>query len=85
MRDTLETASGRHFINMFVINNSANEKLFLSHVAHQGTAGAANSPNRREGAKKWTNTSSQVTSLQFTSDNSNGIVSGSTLKVWGSN
>ena len=84
MRDTLETASGRHFINMFVINNSANEKLFLSQVVHQGTAGAGNAPNRREGAKKWTNTSSQVTSLQFTNDASNDILSGSTLKVWGS-
>ncbi len=72
------------FINGFIINTSANEKLIIAHQIEQNTAGAGNAPNRREFAGKWANTSAQITELDFTTT-SNNYTAGSFLKVWGSN
>ena len=71
-----------HFINMFIINNSANEKLVILHANNQGTAGAGFAPNRSEAVCKWANTSSQITSLKFMTGSGN--FTGGTIKVWGS-
>ena len=70
------------FINGFIINTSANEKLIIAHQIEQNTAGAGNAPNRREFVGKWANTSSQITELDFTTT-SNNYTAGSFLKVWG--
>ena len=70
-----------HFINMFVINNSANEKLGIIHSINT-TAGAGNAPNRREIAFKWANTSNQITEIDFDASTGN-YDSASFLKVWG--
>ena len=75
--------SNIHFINMFIINNSANEKLVISHTAIQNTAGAGNAPIRFEAVSKWANTSSQITSLKFMTGSGN--FTGGTIKVYGSN
>ena len=72
------------FSNCFVINNSSNEKLVISHSVSQNTAGAGTAPNRSECADKWANTSSQITSVQAIASVGN-FPSGSILKVWGSN
>ena len=72
------------FSNCFVINNSSNEKLVISHSVSQNTAGAGTAPNRSECADKWANTSSQITSVQAIASTGN-FPSGSILKVWGSN
>ena len=71
------------FSNCFVINNSSNEKLVISHSVSQNTAGAGTAPNRSECADKWANTSSQITSVQAIASAGN-FPSGSILKVWGS-
>jgi hypothetical protein len=72
------------FVNAFVINNSANEKLVITNSVHQNTAGAGNAPERREQVFKWANTSSQITEIDFDSSSGN-YSSGSIIKVWGSN
>ena len=73
------------FFNIFVVNNSANEKLCIAHIIDQGTAGAGNAPNRQESVGKWANTSSQITSIQVQNDRAGDFNTGSILKVWGSN
>ena len=70
------------FLNAFIINNSSNEKLGISHSVREATSGAGNAPERDEVVFKWTNTSSQITDISFTPQ-SGTINSGSFLKVWG--
>ena len=73
-------------INTFIINNSANEKLCISHVADRAAAGAANAPNRAEAVGKWANTANQITSLIFSSvSGAATLTSTSIMKVYGSN
>ena len=72
------------FINAFIINNSANEKLLIAHSISVGdTLGAGSAPNRGETVGKWTNTSSQITSI-VVSANADSIPAGWIIKVWGS-
>ena len=74
------------FINGFVINNSANEKLTIIHQMNQSTATAGYAPTRNEIVGKWSNTSAQITEIDI--DNPQVGVDyaiGSMLKVWGSN
>jgi len=77
-------ASGKpNFHNMFIINNSANEKLLIHNNMQANSAGATNAPTRREGVSKWANTSAQITEIDFNTSASS-FVSGARLKVWGS-
>ena len=72
------------FINMFIMNNSADEKLVISDAVQIESTelGSGYSPTtRREGAGKWINTSSQVTQIQLKKGSNN--FSGGTIKVWG--
>jgi hypothetical protein len=73
-----------HFLNMFIINNSANEKLGISHGVTQNTAGAGNAPQRKEQVHKWANTSSQITEIDIDNTDSGSYASGTIMKVWGS-
>ena len=77
-------ASTPRFTNTFMINNASNEKLGISHVALQNTAGAGNVPERDEVVHKWTNTSNQITSLTVAAS-LNTLSAGTRIKVWGSN
>ena len=69
------------FTNMFIINNSANEKLMFGHTVTQNTAGAGTAPKRDEFANKWVNTSAQITEIDFLA--ASGNITGN-LRVWGS-
>jgi len=73
-----------HFLNMFIVNNSANEKLGISHGVTQNTAGAGNAPQRKEQVHKWANTSSQITEIDINNTDSGSYASGTIMKVWGS-
>tara|TARA_R110002126_G_scaffold162965_1_gene310862 strand:+ start:449 stop:1522 length:1074 start_codon:yes stop_codon:yes gene_type:complete len=77
------SAANGHFCNMFIVNNSANEKLVISHTVSQNTAGAT-APQRREGTTKWANTSSQITEMDIDASTGNWGAN-SIVKVWGSN
>jgi len=74
-----------YFVNQFIINNSANEKLCIGHQNRIDVTGAGNTPIRSERVDKWANTSAQITEIDF--DNSLGgiDISNAYLKVWGSN
>ena len=67
--------------NIFVINNSSNEKLAIIHSVWQNTAGAGNATGRIEMVGKWVNTSSQITEIDV--DSNFNWNSGSIIKVWG--
>ena len=76
------TGAGVYFFNMFIINNSANEKLVISHLNQGITAGAGIAPERIEGVFKSSNTASQITSMKWVGA-TNGYDTGSIVKVWG--
>ena len=71
------------FTNMFIVNNSSDEKLIMYNVIIQKTAGASTAPARMEGVGKWANTSSQITSIDFNNAVSGDYDTGSIIKVWG--
>ena len=77
------TANLPQFTNMFIINNSANEKLVIAHQVNQMTAGAGTAPTRTELVGKWANTAAQITSMRITSGSGN-LATKTILKVWGS-
>ncbi len=72
------------FENMFIINNASNEKLIIAHQMSTSD-GASLAPSRAEHVAKWTNTSDQITSIQFTQVNAGSYISGSEMRIWGSN
>jgi len=77
--------TSKAFTNMFIINNSSNEKLTINHSIHNPTAGAGTSPTRNEVVGKWTNTSAQITEIDYMQQTTSvNFPSGSFLKVWGS-
>ena len=73
------------FFNTFIVNNASNEKLSLTHVVSQETAGAATAPQRSEGVGKWTNTSNQANILKIDQWSGTGnLGTDSIVKIWGS-
>ena len=72
------------FTNMFIVNNSANEKLVISQNVYQSSAGAASDPDTFAAVNKWVNTSSQITSIQLINLSGGVYEAGSIIKVWGS-
>ena len=73
------------FVNMFIINNSANEKLVFGSSISQSTAGAGTAPTRAEFAIKWANTSAQCNIVGFFDNGGTGdFATDCKIKVWGS-
>ena len=79
----LNAPTSKGYINMFIVNNSGNEKLFIYHLVDGASTGANNAPNRREYVGKWTTTSGQIDVVQLYGS---GITfnADSVIKVWGS-
>ena len=73
------------FINFFIINNSANEKLVMFHSVFSTPTGAGTAPYRIEGVGKWANTSNQITEINFVNTGAGDYELGSKLIIWGSN
>ena len=71
------------FTNMFIINNSAYEKLCIGHDVYINGSGAGNDPERAENVGKWSNTSAQITEIDV--NKTGNFDSDSFIKVWGSN
>ena len=77
--------SGNAFGNIFIVNNSANEKLGIFHeVSGVNTSGASSAPARREVVAKWSNTSAQITEIDLINTDTGGFSAGTIMKVWGS-
>ena len=72
------------FTIFYSVNISAEEKLVIGHTVEQNTAGAGNTPQRMEVAGKWTNTSSQITALNFGNDAAGDYAVDSNVSVLGS-
>jgi len=67
---------------IFIVNESGKEKIGICHTAHDvANTGANNLMGRREFVGKWTNTSDQITSVQYNLASA-GDITGS-IKVWG--
>jgi hypothetical protein len=66
-----------------VINNSANEKIYISKGVGNNGNGAANVPNRIDVVGKWANTTSQITSVKILDLNGNNFGIGSEVIVSG--
>ena len=73
------------FLNMFVINNSSNEKLAIGHMVSYDTAGAGSAPHRSEFVGKVAFTSNQLDVFDVTKTVGDNYQAGSWWKVWGSN
>jgi hypothetical protein len=73
------------FGNVFVINNSANEKLFISDANRNHVSGAGTAPNKYQVVGKWANTSSQINIMQlYHQTGASTFGAGTIMKVWGS-
>lgn len=67
-----------------VINVANQEKLISFRTSEAGTAGAGNAPDRAEGTDKWSNTTSQITSVTlFQQGGTGGLATGSQILVLG--
>ena len=87
--DRMSASSGAFtstsFWNIFIINNSAQEKLAIIHETRATTTGAGTAPYRLESVGKWTNTSNQINIVELFNDQAGDFGIGSIIKVWGSN
>jgi hypothetical protein len=75
------------YINGFILNNSANEKLIISNaVGFDATTGSGtgSEPRRTKGVGKWVTTGSQINKMKILSAAGSGAWVGGQLKVWGS-
>ena len=70
------------FLNMFIINNTSNEKLVMAHTVLADGTGAGTAPTRIEYVGKWANTSNQITEIDLDSSGGN-FDNHSMIKVWG--
>ena len=74
-----------NFSNMFVINNTSTEKLFIINDSATSTTEAITStPNRREIVAKWENTNSQIDRIKVYRTTGSNYQAGSFIRVWGS-
>ena len=74
---------GRSHTVGYIINKSDKEKLMISNTVNSNTEGAGNATGRAEVVGKWSNTSSQITSINFSKSASGSFNTGTTLKVYG--
>jgi len=78
------TTGERTFVNLFIINNSTNEKLVTSNAIEISSSEATTIPARQEMVGKWTNTSNQADILGFRRGSDSNYDAGTILKIWGS-
>jgi len=77
------SGTGEAFTTMHIINIADKEKLVIFHNQY-GSLGAGTAPTRREVVAKWTNTSDQITRIDFVDLGSGASIdAGSTITVWG--
>jgi hypothetical protein len=76
-------SSNQRFETMFIINNSANEKLCISHGAGNNSAGGNVAPDRTEYVGKWTNTSGQINIVSLKDQDGITLGTATQMKVWG--
>ena len=70
-----------HILN--IVNISSEEKLVIQFYVIQNTAGAGTAPGRVEHTGKWTNTSSQITEIDFDNTSGGDFASDTNISVLG--
>jgi len=73
------------FTNLFIINNSANEKLVIYNSIEQNTSGSGTAPIRVEGVGKWDSIVSQISRIDIENSAGGSYDTPSRMKVWGAN
>ena len=68
----------------YINNVASKEKLIIYEDNWQNTTGTGTAPDRTETVAKWANTSDQITSIQLLNDKAGDFLSGSFIRVWGS-
>ena len=81
MQTTATSAPSFH--NLFMLNNTSNEKLIIHHAVAQNTAGASTAPQRKEQVMKWVNTTNQITEIDIDNTDTGSYDTKTILKVWG--
>ena len=66
-----------------ISNLSTKEKLHIAHSVGQGTAGAANAPQRRESVNKWANTANVIDVIQAHNEEAGSFNTNSEVVVLG--
>lgn len=66
-----------------IINFASSEKMIYGLNSYPSTAGAANTPGRREVVAKWANTANQITSIALSNSSGGDFAKGSRLLVLG--
>ena len=77
------TGDTQTLTNMFIINNSANEKLMTFSTTFDNGTGSGTAPQKILGVCKWDNTAAQITRI-VVADSGAGFNAPSFLKIWGS-
>ena len=75
------TGAGKYY-NMFIVNNGANEALWINHLAIGDSTGAGDAPNRNEVVGKWDLTDS-ITRIRIKNQDANTDYDTSSIRVWG--
>ena len=78
--------SYNQYFNMFIINNSAQEKLVIGRNAGVASSGAGTAPDKRIFNTKWVNTSNQINKITFSNTffgSAGDYDVGSLINVWG--
>ena len=74
-----------NFVNIFIVNKAAAEKIAIGQGVEGKTLGAGTAPDRNEMVGKWVNTSNQIDRISISKTSGTGVMdSTSILKVWGS-
>jgi hypothetical protein len=66
-----------------IVNIASLEKLVIINDFEQNASGSGSAPNRMQVEGKWTNTSDQITSVQFANDDTGTYQAGSYIQIWG--
>lgn len=76
---------GRSLTCGYIINISNTPKYVIAHSTNAGSEGAGTSVSLNDVVGKWSNTSDQITKLNFTETAGGSFASGTRLTVWGAN
>ena len=70
-------------LNFFIVNNSAEEKLYVGNILGISGTGSASVPTRRENVGKGVDTSDPIRRIAI-GHTTYTAYAGTTIKVWGS-
>lgn len=79
------STNGVHYSESTIINISGQEKLMVTNGSDRSTAGATTAPGRWQIVNKWSNTSAQITRMDFANNGTGDFAAGTQAVVLGHN